>query len=355
MLGRLGVKRLLPHHHQTKHTLFQQIRCVQGHPRRVLLQDNAVNPPTSEKAQFLNEFEHKTEEEFVQMEKNAKHAPITHNPNELVETSGDPHQTWGFGEWHHQHYDWIREPTFPKRPDLSKGEMAAGCTVTRTDVWKNDNEPAITSIAKFSPYNFRPVGYAENNLAVDSTFSEGHLDFRHNRLPLGHADRRPALYLCGSVAAFTLAAITRSFVVKAVHCLWPSKDVFAAGVIEVDLRPIRVGQNFSAKWRGKPVFARRRTEEMIALSRKDDAIVSSMRDPATDAQRAQNPEWLICIGVCTHLGCIPFPDQGDWNGYFCPCHGSHYDHAGRVRKGPAPLNLEIPPYQFLDDFTIKVG
>lgn len=351
MLGRLGGRRIIQ-----QQPLFQtQIRCVQGHPRRVLLEDNAVNPPTSEKAQFPNEFTHVRDvKEFQEIDKNAIHSPAVHDPVDFKETIGDPHQTWGFGEWHQQHYDWIREPVFPKKPDLSKGELAAGANVTRTDVWNDKSEPAITSIAKFSPYNFRPAGYAENNMPVETTFPTG-LDFRHNRLPIGHADRRPALAFIGAATGFIGLSIIRGAVIKAVHCLWPSRDVFAAGVIEVDLRPIRMGQNFSAKWRGKPVFVRRRTPQMIALAKKDDVIVASMRDPATDAQRTKKPEWLICIGVCTHLGCIPFPDQGDFGGYFCPCHGSHYDHAGRLRKGPAPLNLELPPYQFLDDFTIKVG
>ena len=98
-----------------------------------------------------------------------------------------------------------------------------------------------------------------------------------------------------------------------------------------------------------------RTPEMIAAARKDDILLASLRDPQVDADRVTKPEWLIILGVCTHLGCIPFPDQGDWGGYFCPCHGSHYDHSGRIRKGPAPANMEVPPNQFLDDFTIKLG
>lgn len=137
--------------------------------------------------------------------------------------------------------------------------------------------------------------------------------------------------------------------------MWPAKDVFAAGVVEVDIRPIREGQNFTVKWRNKPVFIRRRTPEMIAAAKKDDPIVASMREPATDAERCKRPEWLICVGICTHLGCIPQPDAGNFGGYFCPCHGSHYDYAGRIRQGPAPKNLELLPTQFLDDNTVKLG
>jgi len=336
--------------------MMQQIRAVQGHPRRVPLKDNAINPPASEKPWFRNEFDQVDHpKDFEAVDKSTAKPPKVHETSHLVPTSGDPHKLAGYGDWHSLNYDWVREPVFPRKPDVANGELAAGANVVRTDVWMNDNEPAITSIAKFSPYNFRPKGYAENTLEVESTMPAGHLDCRHNRLPIGHADRRPALYLLGAVTSFVGFSMVRGAVLKAVHCLWPSKDVFAAGVIEVDLRQIRMGQNFSAKWRGKPVFIRRRTPEMIALSRKDDPIAASMRDPATDAQRCKNPEWLVCIGVCTHLGCIPYPDQGDWGAYFCPCHGSHYDHAGRLRKGPAPLNLEIPPYNFLDDNTVKIG
>merc|ERR1711869_194968 len=110
---------------------------------------------------------------------------------------------------------------------------------------------------------------------------------------------------------------------KAVYTWWPSKDVFAAGVIEVDLSQIVEGQNFIVKWRGKPVFVRKRTAEMIAEARKDDAIVSSLRDPSKDTDRAPRAEWLVAIGFCTHLGCIPYPDQGLYpnGGYFARATG----------------------------------
>lgn len=332
-----------------------QVRGVQGHSRDIKLKDCEYDPPASVTTLYRNQFDQVTDvKEWKDIEANAKqHPQDVHEPMDLVETSGDPHNQWGYGSHRAGQYDWIREPTFPDTP--MEGELASGATVTRTDIWKNAEEPAIVSIAKFSPYNFRPVGYAENALNPDSMNAEGHFDFRHNRLPPGHADRRPAAYFGTAVLSLIGFSLIRGCVLKAVHTLWPSRDVFAAGVVEVDLRPIREGQNFTAKWRGKPVFIRRRTPEMIAEARKDDAIVASLRDPATDAQRAQRPEWLISIGVCTHLGCIPFPDQGDWNGYFCPCHGSHYDHAGRIRKGPAPFNLELPTYAFLDDSTVKVG
>ncbi|MBL29110.1 MAG: ubiquinol-cytochrome c reductase iron-sulfur subunit [Rhodospirillaceae bacterium] len=106
-------------------------------------------------------------------------------------------------------------------------------------------------------------------------------------------------------------------------------------------------------WRGKPVFVRHRTEAEI--SDAENADWEDLRDPQPDSARVIKPEWLIVVGICTHLGCIPLGYQGDYHGWFCPCHGSHYDKSGRIRKGPAPLNLAVPPYQFLDDTTIRIG
>jgi len=123
--------------------------------------------------------------------------------------------------------------------------------------------------------------------------------------------------------------------------------------LEVDLNKIEPGQTITVKWRGKPVFIKRRTEEDIAYAR--DVDVSTLRDPQTDEERTQNPEWLVLVGVCTHLGCVPLPNAGDFHGWFCPCHGSHYDASGRARKGPAPLNLEVPEYKFLTDSSMLIG
>lgn len=352
MLARLAIKRssvLSP-------LYTSQIRLAHGYPRRGALGD--IPPPASEITAHRNEFDHVADpKEFKELDKKAVHPPRVHDTYDFVDTdrNADPHAWFGFGEFNYKHYDYTQEPIFPKTPDLSAGRLASGATVTRTDVWHTDNEPAIKSIARFAPYNFRAVEYAENCLPVESTVPDGHFDFRHNRLPIGHADRRPFMYFMTATAGFAGLSLVRGIVCKMVHCLWPAIDVFAAGVVEVDIRAVRVGQNFTAKWRGKPVFLRRRTPEMIALAKKDDSIIASLRDPQTDVKRCPRPEWLVCIGVCTHLGCIPFPDQGDWNGYFCPCHGSHYDHSGRIRKGPAPYNLEIPTYQFIDDYTVKLG
>jgi len=143
-----------------------------------------------------------------------------------------------------------------------------------------------------------------------------------------------------------------------VNSMNPSADVAALSSIEIDLDGISVGTRITLKWQGKPVFIDRRTDEQIALARADDG--ADLIDPAKDAERTERPEWLIVIGICTHLGCVPLGQNsgdplGDWKGWFCACHGSHYDTAGRIRKGPAPRNLDIPPYTFLTDTRLRIG
>jgi len=135
----------------------------------------------------------------------------------------------------------------------------------------------------------------------------------------------------------------------------PAADVLALSSIEVDLSPIKEGQTIKVKWRGVPVFIRHRTKENIDDARKVN--ISELRDPQKDEDRVLkgHDQWLVMVGVCTHLGCIPLGDAGDYKGWFCPCHGSHYDTAGRVRKGPAPKNLTVPQYTFLSDNRIKIG
>ena len=132
-----------------------------------------------------------------------------------------------------------------------------------------------------------------------------------------------------------------------------SADVLALAKIEVKLSDIPEGKNLTLKWRGKPLFIRHRSAEEIAT--EQGVSTGQLRDPQTDQERCQRPEWLIVIGVCTHLGCVPIANAGDYGGYYCPCHGSHYDSSGRIRKGPAPLNLEVPPYQFPEENLLVVG
>lgn len=138
----------------------------------------------------------------------------------------------------------------------------------------------------------------------------------------------------------------------------PSKEVLALAATDVDLGPIAQGQSITVVWRGKPVFIRRRTAEEI--NKAQAVSLADLIDPESDKARVKKPEWLVMVGICTHLGCIPLGQRpgdakGDFEGWFCPCHGSHYDTSGRIRKGPAPRNLDVPPYEFLTDSTIRIG
>ena len=116
---------------------------------------------------------------------------------------------------------------------------------------------------------------------------------------------------------------------------------------------LEVGKSITVLWRGKPIFIKRRTPKEIKEAKNVD--LKDLKDPEKDSDRAKNPEWLVMVGVCTHLGCVPLGDKGDYKGWFCPCHGSHYDSSGRIRKGPAPTNLEVPKYEFINSTTIKIG
>ena len=133
----------------------------------------------------------------------------------------------------------------------------------------------------------------------------------------------------------------------------PDASVKALASTEVDISGVEKGQSITVLWRGKPVFIRRRTEEEIAKAK--DVKLEDLPHPETDEERAKNPEWLVMLGVCTHLGCVPLGDKGEYGGWFCPCHGSHYDTSGRIRKGPAPTNMEVPKYEFVNSSTIKIG
>jgi ubiquinol-cytochrome c reductase iron-sulfur subunit len=171
----------------------------------------------------------------------------------------------------------------------------------------------------------------------------------------GGETRRDFLLLTASaLGAVGVASAIWPFI----DSLNPAKDTLALSTTDVDLAPVQVGQRLTVAWQGKPVFIDHRPPAEIKAAQ--DVDVSTLRDPQTDAQRVQKPEWLIVVGVCTHLGCIPLGQKptdprGDYDGWFCPCHGSQYDSSGRIRKGPAPRNLFVPPYAFLTDTSIKIG
>ena len=168
-------------------------------------------------------------------------------------------------------------------------------------------------------------------------------------------NRRDFLYLSSITIGGVGVAVFMWPFLKSMN---PAEDTLALGSTEVDLSNISIGQSITVKWRGRPVFIRRRTQEEIVEANSVD--VASLRDPMEDKDRVQQEEWLVLEGVCTHLGCVPLGQKmtdtkGEYNGWFCPCHGSHYDTSGRVRKGPAPDNLPVPPYKFISETKIIIG
>lgn len=167
--------------------------------------------------------------------------------------------------------------------------------------------------------------------------------------------RRDFLFLTAAgMAAVSVGSIAWPFIDQ-----WnPAKDTLALSTTEVDVGSLQEGQAITVMWRGKPVFIRHRTQKEIDEAKAVD--VTALRDKQTDEERVKKPQWLVMIGVCTHLGCIPLGQKtgevkGDYDGWFCPCHGSHYDSSGRIRKGPAPKNLEVPQYTFASDTLIRIG
>jgi len=157
----------------------------------------------------------------------------------------------------------------------------------------------------------------------------------------------------------SIAAVGTGFAIwPFIDSMNPSADIVAQGTTEVDLNGIKKGSSITIKWRGKPVFIKHRTDEEVKLAQNTN--IDQLKDPQKDQNRVINPEWLIVIGICTHLGCIPSGQKnsdvkGDFNGWFCPCHGSHYDTSGRVRKGPAPKNLIVPKYTFINENKLIIG
>jgi len=165
--------------------------------------------------------------------------------------------------------------------------------------------------------------------------------------------RRDFLYIATGVAGAWGAALAAWPLISQMN---PDASTVAAGApIEVDLGPIAEGQVIKVFWRGKPIFIAHRTKKEIDEARKAD--FSSLPDPQPDQARTKpgRDQWLVLIAICTHLGCIPLAHQGEYNGFFCPCHGSAYDTSGRIRRGPAPTNLALPPYEFVSDTKIRIG
>jgi len=183
--------------------------------------------------------------------------------------------------------------------------------------------------------------------SVDHGYTDDRVD------KVAEPERRAFTYLLLSGVRFAYASTARVLVVKFVSSMSASADVLALASAEFDLSEIDEGKTVTVKWRGKPVFIRHRTADEIA----GEATVSMahLRDQESDEDRTLKSQWLVVLGICTHLGCVPLSGAGDFNGWFCPCHGSHYDVSGRIRKGPAPLNLEVPPYKFVEEAKILIG
>lgn len=160
-------------------------------------------------------------------------------------------------------------------------------------------------------------------------------------------------YTMVGVSGVLGAMAAKSTVMDLLSTLSASGDVLAQAQVEVDLANIPQGKSVVLKWRGKPIFIRHRAPEEIEEARS--VPMGELRDPQRDEERVQKAQWLVMLGICTHLGCVPIAESGDYGGWYCPCHGSHYDISGRIRKGPAPLNLEVPKYEFTEEDKIVIG
>ena len=183
--------------------------------------------------------------------------------------------------------------------------------------------------------------------SVDHGYEDDRID------KVAEPERRAFTYLMLSTVRFAYASTARLLVIKFVATMSASAEVLALAFSEFDLSEIPLGKTITVKWRGKPVFIRHRTQKEID---EEEAVpMSVLRDQEKDSDRVIKPQFMVVLGICPHLGCVPTPNAGDFGGWFCPCHGSHYDISGRIRKGPAPLNLEVPPYKFIDENVIMVG
>ncbi|KEQ85357.1 ubiquinol-cytochrome c r [Aureobasidium pullulans EXF-150] len=214
---------------------------------------------------------------------------------------------------------------------------------------RNAGSSATTAESYSSP--FRGTSNHRDTTAIP--------DFKKYRSTGGETQNKVFQYFMvgtfGAVTALGAKATVQDFLVN----MSASADVLAQAKVEIDLAAIPEGKNVIIKWRGKPVFVRHRTADEIKEA--EDTKWEALRDPQPDADRVKKPEWLVMLvltstsGVCTHLGCVPIGEAGDFGGWFCPCHGSHYDISGRIRKGPAPLNLEVPEYDFVEENSMVIG
>lgn len=223
-------------------------------------------------------------------------------------------------------------------PDrVGAGLAAARALSSKPDRWVSPSSELV-----------RPMDAPDYAAPLETGYKDDYHNAPHFNTR-GDPTKRAFTYLVLGSSKFIAASAARVLILKLIYTMSASADVLAKGSVEVELGSIPLGESATIKWRGKPVFIRHRTADEIALAAKDDA--AELRDPQLDSERSVKPEWLVLLGVCTHLGCVPIANAGDYHGWFCPCHGSHYDVSGRIRKGPAPLNLEVPIYSFIEDDT----
>lgn len=209
--------------------------------------------------------------------------------------------------------------------------------------------------AKATSYVPTQVRFAHSDVAIPdfSAYRRKQNQDPTSKNAESYDERASFTYLLAGAGGMAGAYAAKSIVTQFVSSMAAAADVLALAKIEIKLAEIPEGKSVTFKWRGKPLFIRHRTDAEI--STEQAVAVDQLRDPQHDNQRTQDPKWLVVIGVCTHLGCVPVANAGDFGGYYCPCHGSHYDASGRIRKGPAPLNLEVPPHSFADGGLLVVG
>mmetsp|Transcript_6570 Transcript_6570/g.14660 ORF Transcript_6570/g.14660 Transcript_6570/m.14660 type:complete len:257 (+) Transcript_6570:96-866(+) len=207
--------------------------------------------------------------------------------------------------------------------------------------------PNDGAVNKVTPDGLLPEEKLDELGSVDHGYETDRID------KVAEPERRAFAYLMLSSIRFVYASSARAIVVKLLGNISPAADVLAMAFSEFELADMEYGKSLTVTWRGKPLFIRRRTPEEIQVER--NVGMDQLRDPETDDDRVINPEFVIVLAICPHLGCVPIADAGNYGGFFCPCHGSHYDTVGRIRQGPAPLNLEVPPYKFSDEYSVIIG
>jgi len=210
----------------------------------------------------------------------------------------------------------------------------------------------MKSSSTLLPASLRLTGVRPSS--SNNALASGDHSYDYPLTKVGDPSKRAFTYMVLGGARLIYASAARLIAIKFIASMSASADVLALASTEVDIGGIDQGTSVTVKWRGKPVFVRHRSEAETTAARK--VPMSNLKDPQADEERVKEADWLVLIGVCTHLGCVPLAGAGDFGGYFCPCHGSHYDTSGRIRKGPAPLNLEVPPYELdVGEGTLLVG